>query len=140
MRGKIKRDANDFIMTYLGGKSFEESLVLKTMWASTKMSRKLSSKQESYLVGAAHEMQNGRYDTAMFYIEGLMGIGYTYDEAMKKVLNRIKTMNNTVIDRIRGLDSGARTFQDTFIQDVLRNNQIDDSYFPGSAYGRFEGE
>ena len=140
MRGKIKRDANDFIMTYLGGKSFEESLVLKTMWASTKMSRKLSSKQESYLVGAAHEMQNGRYDTAMFYIEGLMGIGYTYEEAMKKVLNRIKTMNNTVIDRIRGLDSGARTFQDTFIQDVLRNNQIDDSYFPGSAYGRFEGE
>mgnify|MGYP003673653527 CR=1 FL=1 len=134
MRGKIKRDAEGFIMKYLGGKSFEESLILKTMWASTKMSRQIKSKQEAYVIGAAQEIQNGRYDTAMFYLEGLMDIGYTYDEAMKKVLNRVKMMNNTVIDRIKGLDSGARTFQNTFIDDVLRNNKLDDSYFPGSAY------
>ena len=134
MRGKIKRDAEGFMFKYLGGKSFEESLILKTIWATTKMSRNIKSKVEAYVIGGAQELQNGRYDTALFYVEGLMDQGYTYDEAMKKILNRMEMANNTVIDRVKGLDKGAKTNLNNFILDVLKNNRLDDSYFPGSAY------
>ena len=98
------------------------------------MSRNIKTKVEAYVIGGAQELLNGRYDTAMFYIEGLMDQGYTYDEAMKKILNRMEMANNTVIDRVKGLDKGSKTNLNNFILDVLKNNRLDDSYFPGSAY------
>ena len=53
---------------------------------------------------------------------------------MKKVFNRITMMNNTVIDRIKGLDKPSRRKQSNFLLEVLHNNRLDDSYIPGSAY------
>ena len=86
------------------------------------------------VIGGSLELFNGRYITAMFYVEALIAQGYTYDEAMKKIFNRMEMMNNTVIDRIKGLEKPYRKKQTNFLLDVLHNNRIDDSYIPGSAY------
>ena len=134
MRGKIKRDAEGFFYKYLAGKSFEESIALKAIWANNKISRNIKTRTEGYVIGASLELSNGRYETAMYFVEALISIGYTYDEAMKKVFNRITMMNNTVIDRIKGLDKPSRRKQSNFLLEVLHNNRLDDSYIPGSAY------
>jgi hypothetical protein len=134
MRGKIKRDAEGFLYKYLSGKSFEESLVLKAIYANNKISRNIKTKKEAMVVGASLELLNQRYTTAMFYVEALIAQGYTYDEAMKKIFNRMEMMNNTVIDRIKGLDKPSKMKQSSFLLDVLHNNRLDDSYIPGSAY------
>jgi hypothetical protein len=50
------------------------------------------------------------------------------------MVNKLKTMSNTILDRVKGLDKSQNIHLDNFLLDVINNNSISDSYLPGSAY------
>ena len=50
------------------------------------------------------------------------------------MVNKLKTMSNTILDRVKGLDKSQNIHLDNFLLDVINNNNISDSYLPGSAY------
>ena len=59
-------------------------------------------------------------------------MGYTYEEFMTKVTNRMKYMSNTVLDRVKGLSKTYNINQRDFIYGVLLNNNINLDSMPGS--------
>ena len=132
MRGAIERDIEGFQSGYIGGKSFEESLILKTIWATTKMSRNQKSKMDAIITAGAYEALNGRYDHLMPLVDMAIDNGYTYEEYMEKVTNRMKYMNNTVLDRVKGLSKTYNINQRDFIYSVIQNNNINLEHMPGS--------
>ena len=79
-------------------------------------------------------MGRGNYEATMYHMDSLMNLGYTYDQAMEKMVNKLKTMSNTILDRVKGLDKSQNIHLNNFLLDVINNNNISDSYLPGSAY------
>ena len=134
MRGQIERDIEGFQAGYIAGKSFEESLILKTIWATTKMSKSQKSKIDAIVTAAAYEALNSRLDHLMPLVDMAQDMGYTYEEFMVKVTNRMKYMNNTVLDRVKGLSKTYNINQRDFIYGVIRNNDINLDSMPGSNF------
>jgi len=132
MRGQIERGIGGFLAGYIGGKSFEESLILKTIWATTKMSRNQKSKIDAIITAAAYESLNNRFDHVLPLADMAMDMGYTYEEFQTKVINRMKYMNNTVLDRVKGLSKTYNINQRDFIYGVIQNNNINLESMPGS--------
>ena len=132
MRGQIERDIEGFQAGYIAGKSFEESLILKTIWATTKMSRSQKNKIDAIVTAAAFEALNNRTDHLMPFVDMALDMGYTYEEFMTKVTNRMKYMSNTVLDRVKGLSKTYNINQRDFIYGVLLNNNINLDSMPGS--------
>jgi len=134
MKGKIERDAKDFMYAYLSGKSFEESLALKTLWSISKLDRNMKSLKDVHVTGAALAIYNNDFTTAMFHVYSLTQAGYTYDEAWEKIANRMESTNNTVLDRLKGLSKKYNMEKSMFINKVLENNLFDPHILPGSSY------
>ena len=133
MRGSIERDIDGFKKRYLSGRSFEESLILKTIWADTQLSRLQKDKVDTWVTNAAHEAQNGRYDNLIFFFDTAQEMGFTYEEFMEKVINRMEYMNNTVLARMGGMWKLPHIPRSNFILDVIRNNNIRLEQTPGSS-------
>ena len=134
MRADIRRDATGFFYKYLGGKSFEESILLRAIYQTTKVSKKIKDLTAVHVTSGALEMGRGNYEATMYHVDSLMNLGYTYDQAMEKMVNKLRTMSNTILDRVKGLDKSQNIHLNNFLLDVINNNSISDSYLPGSAY------
>ena len=124
MRGSIERDLQGFRAKYSAALSFEESILLKTIWETTKMSRNQKSTIDAIVLFGAMESLNGRYDNLMIAVDMAKDKGYTQEEYLTKVKNRMSYMNNTVLSRIKGLSKTYNMDQADFIDEVLRNNNI----------------
>jgi len=124
MRGSIERDLQGFQAKYAAAISFEESILLKTIWETTKMSRNQKNTIDAIVLYGAMEALNGRYDNLMIGVDMATDKGYTQEEYLTKVKNRMQYMNNTVLSRIKGLSKTYNMDQSDFIDEVLRNNNI----------------
>ena len=51
---------------------------------------------------------------------------------MEKILNRVESMNNTVLSRIKALQKVNKLDEKNFIFDVLKNNDIDLKFLPNN--------
>ena len=65
-------------------------------------------------------------------LERFSELGYTQDQAMEKILNRVESMNNTVLSRIKALQKVNKLDEKNFIFDVLKNNDIDLKFLPNN--------
>jgi len=132
MRGQIERDIGGFWARYLGGRTFEESIILKSIWQSTKISMNQKDKINALVTAAASDGYDGLYDNIMFYTDSAMDLGYTQDQFIEKVTNRMETMSNTVLGRLKAYGDRHNMTRDDFIRSVLHNNNIILAYPPGS--------
>ena len=132
MRGGIERDIGGFWKRYLGGRSFEEAIILKSIWQSTKLSRNHKDKVNALVTAAASDALNGYMDQLMLHTDMAKDMGYTQEEFFKKVINRMESMNNTVLSRLTGYSKRYNMTRDDFIRSVLHNNNISLAYPVGS--------
>ena len=88
---------------------------------------------DTWVTNAAHEAQNGRYDNLIFFFDTAQEMGFTYEEFMEKVINRMEYMNNTVLARMGGMWKLPHIPRSNFILDVIRNNNIRLEQTPGSS-------
>ena len=135
MRGSIERDVAGFKARYFAGKSFEEALLLKTIWETTKISRRHKDKKDQLVTSIAYILANGYDEEIMPLIDVAKDMGYTYEEIMSKVFTRMEFMNNTVLSRTKGLAKQYNYEQREFILEVLENNSIDLQYMPEQLRG-----
>ena len=132
MRGQIERDAEGFLARYFAGRSFEESLILKTIWTSTKLSRNQRDSVNTLVTAGAYLINNNKLDELMPILDRFSELGYTYEQAMEKLFNRVESMNNTVLSRIKALNKINKLDEKNFIFDVLKNNDIDLKFLPNN--------
>jgi hypothetical protein len=132
MRGQIERDIGGFWKRYLGGRSFEESIILKSIWQSTKISMNHRDKIDALVTAAASDGYDGLYDNIMFYTESAMDLGYDQEQFLEKVVNRMETQSNTVLSRFKAFGERHNMSRDDFIKSVLHNNNIILANPPGS--------
>ena len=132
MRGQIERDAQGFLARYFAGRSFEESLILKTIWTSTKLSRNQRDTVNTLVTMGAQFVNNNHFDELMPILDRFSELGYTQDQAMEKIFNRVESMNNTTLSRIKALQKVNKLDEKNFIFDVLKNNEIDLKFLPNN--------
>ena len=132
MRGAIERDIGGFWARYLGGRSFEESLLLKTIWQSSKISKNHTDKVNALVTAAASDGYDGLYDNILFYTDAAIDLGYTQEQFLDKVTNRMESMSNTILSRVKGFAKTHNMTRDDFIMSVLHNNNINLAYPVGS--------
>ena len=116
----------------MGGRSFEESIILKSIWQSTKISMNHRDKIDALVTAAASDGYDGLYDNIMFYTESAMDLGYDQEQFLEKVVNRMETQSNTVLSRFKAFGERHNMSRDDFIKSVLHNNNIILANPPGS--------
>ena len=134
MYGQIERDVGGFWARYLGGRSFEESIILKSIWQSTKISMNHRDKIDALVTAAADNGYDGLYGNIMFYTEAAMDLGYTQEQFIEKVVNRMENQSNTVLSRLKAYGERYNMTRDDFIRTVIHNNNITLAFPPGSKY------
>ena len=132
MYGQLERDFKGFRARYFAGRSFEESLILKTIWASTKLSRRQRDTITGLVNSAAWNVNNNNIDELMPIVDSAMAMGYTYNQFMEKVYNQVENMNDTILSRIKALNRAYKLDEKNFIFDVLKNNDIDLKFLPNN--------
>ena len=134
IRDRIERDIGGFWARYLGGRSFEESIILKSIWQSTKISMNHRDKIDALVTAAADNGYDGLYGNIMFYTEAAMDLGYTQEQFIEKVVNRMENQSNTVLSRLKAYGERYNMTRDDFIRTVIHNNNITLAFPPGSKY------
>ena len=132
MYGQIERDIGGFWKRYLGGRSFEESIILKSIWQSTKISMNHRDKIDALVTQAADNGYDGFYESIMFFTDAAMDLGYTQEQFIEKVANRMEVQSNTVLSRLTAYGEKYNMTRDDFIRTVIHNNNIILAYPPGS--------
>ena len=132
MYGQIERDIGGFWRRYLGGRSFEESIILKSIWQSTKISMNHRDKIDALVTQAADNGYDGFYESIMFFTDAAIDLGYTQEQFIEKVVNRMEVQSNTVLSRLKAYGERYNMTRDDFIRSVIHNNNIKLAYPPGS--------
>ena len=63
-----------------------------------------------------------------------MDLGYTQEQFIEKVVNRMENQSNTVLSRLKAYGERYNMTRDDFIRTVIHNNNITLAFPPGSKY------
>ena len=135
MSGKLRRNAKDFLAVWFSGKSFEESLVTRALWANKKISNHIKDVKTANVTGAAIALVDGNQPVLMYHVFALMEMGYSQDAAFKMITTRIKNMDDTAMNRIKALSQQYNMDTADFLDSVIHNNKLSGDIMPGFRYG-----
>tara|TARA_R110000796_G_scaffold217141_1_gene333185 strand:- start:51 stop:602 length:552 start_codon:yes stop_codon:yes gene_type:complete len=135
MSGKLRRNAKDFLAVWFSGKSFEESLITRALWANKKISNHIKDVKTANVIGAAIALVDGNQPVLMYHVFALMEMGYSQDAAFKMITTRIKNMDDTAMNRIKALSQQYNMDTADFLDSVIHNNNLSGDIMPGFRYG-----
>ena len=97
-RGEVKRELNDWRKRLWSSYSLKEATELKTIYALTQIDKNAKLNQETITNFAAHLVTNGE-EIPAFVFDLAMTNNVSPKSLRTKIINRIKLMNSTLIDR-----------------------------------------
>tara|TARA_R100000988_G_C3832510_1_gene86919 strand:- start:186 stop:473 length:288 start_codon:yes stop_codon:yes gene_type:complete len=89
-------------------------------------------KIDALVTQAADNGYDGFYESIMFFTDAAMDLGYTQEQFIEKVANRMEVQSNTVLSRLTAYGEKYNMTRDDFIRTVIHNNNIILAYPPGS--------